>query len=235
MATEVIEIVVSIPHASGITADRDNNVFHFVHDVVLTEAAGNALFDALEAFYNGGAAPAPLSSWFSKSVDRGATKAGMKLYRTGDLTGHTIFGPPTMVRSWTIGAGENVNPLPDEVAVCLSFHANLAGVPETLAGPPITRPASRRRGRIFYGPMINSMVSPDGATQEPNVNIGLQLALLAAANQLSISSAAAGPEWAVWSKADAQARPVVGAFVDNAFDTQRRRGNEASSRQQLLF
>jgi hypothetical protein len=40
----------------------------------------------------------------------------------------------------------------------------------------------------------------------------------------------AGLSHAVWSSADDTAYPVIGAWMDNAFDTQRRRGVDATAR-----
>jgi hypothetical protein len=39
------------------------------------------------------------------------------------------------------------------------------------------------------------------------------------------------PSWSVWSRKNANTKLVTGGFVDNAFDTQRRRGEKASGRQ----
>jgi hypothetical protein len=46
----------------------------------------------------------------------------------------------------------------------------------------------------------------------------------------SIEAISALCHWVVWSEADQDAGSVFDGWIDNAFDTQRRRGVQASSR-----
>jgi hypothetical protein len=40
----------------------------------------------------------------------------------------------------------------------------------------------------------------------------------------------AEPSWGVWSKVDGVVRPIVGGWIDDDFDVQRRRGTDAQGR-----
>nr|CRY96066.1 hypothetical protein [uncultured prokaryote] len=107
--------------------------------------------------------------------------------------------------------------LPEEVALVLSFHAS----------PPAT---PRRRGRVYLGPLGSGALSPGGSSQWASITdvyIGL---VKNAATALMEDSETAGVPWCVYSTVDNVARKVVGGWVDNSPDTQRRRGHEATSR-----
>lgn len=146
-----------------------------------------------------------------------------------DLTGHlsgTPHGSPISVSSFTLDSVSSANPLPEEVAIALSIHGDLTGIPESDGA---TRPAARRRGRLFLGPWSQDAVAgPIGG--HVYVNIPLQNTLVAAASNLLDALFAADLQWHVWSRANAAVYPVVGGWLDNAFDTIRSRGADASGR-----
>jgi hypothetical protein len=108
--------------------------------------------------------------------------------------------------------------LPNEVAMCLSFQAaRVSGQPQ-----------ARRRGRIFLGPLGQVCLDstdtgrPSIATIVAAVNVGTSL--------LSQSVASLNYDWVVFSRADNEGYPVVDGWVDNAWDTQRRRGLAPTTR-----
>lgn len=104
--------------------------------------------------------------------------------------------------------------LPEEVACCLSF----AGA------PPVT---ARRRGRIYLGPLNYDAVDDGDTTLPARTKVGMQQSLVSAATNLL----AAGVGWAIRSVASGGTFvPVATGWVDNALDSQRRRGPDASSR-----
>jgi len=108
--------------------------------------------------------------------------------------------------------------LPDEVALCLSFHANLVS----------GQPPARRRGRIYIGPLgANARTSGAPNNRPDSAFIGR---LAAAATDLVDGANAASVPWVVHSEAAGDDFFVIAGWVDNAFDTQRRRGVAATSR-----
>lgn len=106
--------------------------------------------------------------------------------------------------------------LPHEVAIVSSFQGDrAAGFPQ-----------ARRRGRIYIGPLLTSAVS----SGRPSAAC---IAAISGASQAFRGAIASLPDstvWAVWSPSDGIAVEVTDGWVDNAFDTQRRRGVKANSR-----
>jgi hypothetical protein len=102
--------------------------------------------------------------------------------------------------------------LPTEVAVCGSFYAD--------------RNIPRQRGRLYIGPLNLSAL--DQSTGRPHSGIMNAIAegmerittLGTTLQWVAYSTVAVGGSWL----------PVDNGWVDNAFDIQRRRGIEASSR-----
>jgi hypothetical protein len=106
--------------------------------------------------------------------------------------------------------------LPDEVAVCMSFQGDrTAGLPQ-----------ARRRGRIYIGPLRTTALTsnrPAAATLTTIANAATTLAN-------SVAAIAVTSYWAVWSQTNQTAVPLVDGWLDNACDTQRRRGVLPTSR-----
>jgi hypothetical protein len=124
------------------------------------------------------------------------------------------------IEQFTLAAAVDGTCLPEEVAVVLSFHSLLTDIPEEIGS---TRPAARHRGRIYFGPLNTASNQASDASVEPQTNAALRGAALFF---LGLASA----PWSVWSRASAAMFTVSGGYVDNAFDTQRRRGHRASAR-----
>lgn len=122
------------------------------------------------------------------------------------------FATTTFTRT-SMPAGD---PLPSEVCVCLSFQGlKAAGAPQ-----------ARRRGRIYIGTLgVNAnqlgMVKPAFITA---VTAG------AAAFKTAVTAVPSPVYWAIWSVTEEQAVPVLNGWVDNAFDIQRRRGVDPTTR-----
>lgn len=109
------------------------------------------------------------------------------------------------------GAGKA---LPEEVAIAMSFYAE--------------RNLPRQRGRVFIGPLTDSVVV-DGTPVR--VNGSWQQILSAAANRLALETGVGDSmRWGVLSQADGEIRPVTAGWVDDAFDTIRKRGSAPSGR-----
>lgn len=113
----------------------------------------------------------------------------------------------------TMGAGfipTGGNPLPSEVAVCLSFQAaQVSGTPQ-----------ARRRGRIYLGPLGASGLDTNGRP----TSACRSAASAVGASILADSVSNGGWSWVVWSPTTGTSSIVTNGWVDNAFDIQRRRG-----------
>lgn len=122
---------------------------------------------------------------------------------------------PVLEASSTINP-DNTNTLPAEVAMVLSFQAvKVSGSPQ-----------ARRRGRIYL-PFLKS--SLNGADGRPTATIITAMAT-AADTLVTASKASTTWKWVVYSPTDNAGRPVTDGWVDNEWDTQRRRGRVRTSR-----
>jgi len=121
--------------------------------------------------------------------------------------------------------------LPNEVALAVSFHGDLSAVGEFGSGG--TRPRARRRGRVFIGPLWDgTSASSSGNPARPSATFMEDLRL-AADRLMILSDDATTWKWVVPHAAESAgwtSVPVIGGWVDNEFDTQRRRGLVATTR-----
>lgn len=102
---------------------------------------------------------------------------------------------------------------PTELAIVLSYQGErVSGLPQ-----------ARRRGRIFLGPLSGGNVDRPSASQ-------VSVLRGAAINLLDASNAATGWTWAQYSPTNGIGIDVNNGWVDNEWDTQRRRGRRATER-----
>jgi hypothetical protein len=134
-----------------------------------------------------------------------------KIYKLSDAKPRE----PLVRTHTTATARSNAGSWPEESAICISFSA----------APPHT---ARRRGRVFIGPLNPSCVSAEATTNISRVSNAVQADFAAAAVRLA-NHVDAG--WLIHSSlAGGSFAAVETGWVDNAFDTQRRRGPDASNR-----
>lgn len=172
------------------------------------------------------------SKWMSGIVDR-TTSAQFDVYAVPDTVGNlgspvysSSFGPLSAL----VGTASN---LPSECAVVLSYNADLTGVLEESG---TTRPRARRRGRLYVGPLNQRVIDASDPTAIPRPTANFLTALRVGAKDYLFDAAALdGWEWAVWSRADWTMRDVVAVSTDDAFDTIRSRGEDATARTSLVL
>jgi len=105
---------------------------------------------------------------------------------------------------------------PHEVAICLSYAA-------------VDDPANstkRRRGRIYMGPLGGSI--PPSDQLRPTVTY--RNIILDFGEGLAQVGFAAATDWMMYSRTDQVAAKIESIWVDNAWDTQRRRGLSPTTR-----
>lgn len=220
---------VTFAHQSGLIEDQVVNNFSFL---TVSEPPSAADMDTisgyLSAFYN---AVQPtngskVANLLGTQLSRAANKAHVRFYNIpiGVMDG-SAHGSPIHETFFTLDAAQaGESNLPSEVAVCLSYHADLTDYQQELG---VTRPAARRRGRIYLGPLNTLARTVDATTGRVKVSAIAQSTIKDAATALI---ATGNPNWAIWSRANLLFSEVVGGFVDDAFDTQRRRGEKALAR-----
>lgn len=225
---------VGLPSVTGLPADTVTNSFAVKAPAGPTNAELTSLMTALIGFYNtaGPTIGEALCYRMSKNLSRGTNQSTIKVY---DITGRedgTPHGSPIASALWTLGAAGAAAGLPSEVAVVLRLEAaGRAGAPVELPdgadpGLAVDRPKQRYTGRVYIGPLTGDAV--DIVTNVPRVGASLTSALLDSGERLkdAINAIGAGWDLAVWSRSDAILRAVDNVAVDNAFDTQRRRGEK---------
>lgn len=136
-------------------------------------------------------------------------------YKLYDLTDPEPRAP-VQEGTWSLASAPAGTALPPEVSLCLSYQApKISGVPQ-----------ARRRGRIYLGP-FNTASSSAG---RPSATLITQTIALGQ-KVLDDGVASAGDwNWAVYSSILGGTADVTNGWVDNEFDTQRRRGRVATTR-----
>lgn len=198
-----LRFMVHFPSITGTPEDVVVNTWHFRTPDTLT-ATMQAVIDQLRARYDAiiGHYPGGISF----------TTATVKVYNMNT--------PAPRPPIYEVLLGSTANPTgesgPSEVALALSFHSlRIAGFPP-----------ARGRGRIYFGPF-------DGLTcSHPRPPQTLIDDLHAFGTLLLQASQGATWDWIIWSQAQADQpvgsnfadTTVIGGFVDNSWDNQRRRG-----------
>lgn len=206
---------VFIPHKNSLTSDGIVNTFNF-NGIDDLEDMGSAILGRLNEFYSDSVGSPDKAVTQYMSDELAITSARLKLYDFDDPQPRVPFLDESL--GLTQGSLSGGWPLPGEVAIACSYGA------ETISGGNVRR----RRGRIFIGPLNANAITQTTATPaRPSGDCVLTLRAaclrLAEANTL-------GCQWSVYSRAASQFYEVVRGHVDNALDTQRRRGVAPTSR-----
>ena len=215
MADKLLRALVTIPMDGLVPADYPTNTWYFDGD------DGNA-----DASYWSGAHT--LLTTFYQAIDQGifpqqvATSFNVKYYDMRDPT------PRAPEFEDAIAITSTGDMLPAECAVCLSFQAQItSGLNQ-----------KRRRGRIFLGPIQSAVGTVVNSQVRVSSTARTLITGAAAALEDGIALATTGTlKWAVYSPTthaesniDDAFNDVTDGWVDDAFDTQRRRGPKPSTR-----
>ena len=234
MADEYL-LTVTIPSVSGIASDAIVNTFPIQAfpgwdpALLLIEVT-----NPIAQFYNKPAG-GRISEYIGVEMSRAALACSMKLYDVAPFLGGGAMGSPVATDAFGLGAGQAAQSHPGEVACVLTTRGSgwegaLIEAPD--GGDPgvaLDRPRSRRSGRIFIGPLnINTVTVDANGHARPSATFTDVVLDSAEATQGLLNGF--GHEWAVWSRVDANFSNITDVQVDNAFDTQRRRGVRATTR-----
>lgn len=244
-------MTLSVPHVkahlvlnskSGVS--EDNAVWTLYYrppggSIPIDPGSGSVAVDNLAAAISHflGSVPAGLTlsvvDFLAPSIMRGFPGAELKLYAI-PINPVQVLGPPFATRLITIPGTPPTGGFPAEVASCLTYHADLNGIPER--GPNNTRPASSRRGRIYLGPLTGASGVANATTGWTTVATNFRDTALGAAGQFLKGEAGnASWQWVVFSKKNWEVHDVKGAWMNDAFDTQRRRGQDPTVKTSVTF
>jgi hypothetical protein len=206
--TGVRRVLAVFQRQSGLPEDVVVNSWAFVVNAGFTPDP-NIFRDVLDAFYS--TVHAGETTSVRDHMHPSLTSLSYRIYDLGQLPPRE----PTIVPSvlWIKPTG---SPLPEECSVVLSFYAD--------------RNLPRKRGRLYIGPLDSGTLQsmPDGATRP---NLAVRSAIRAGAINVMNTSQPVG--WSVVSQVNASSHIITAGWVDDAYDTQRRRGPAATSR--ILF
>lgn len=230
MATPLFTVQIALHRDLGLPQDDIVNTLHFEGDegLGLTDEETwddlrPGLFDRVEAFY------VAIGSTFSSLLSGAAT---IKMYNPRDPS---LPGAPRVPR-WTediIVSPSAGASCPAEVALCLSFRGALeSGVN-----------MRRRRGRIFLGPLaVSAITSGTTPVNDARPTAALRDGILAnfdamatgvsGAARLAVYSPRSDPTNA---NVDESWTDVTYAWIDDAYDTVRKRGAKPTARQSVVI
>lgn len=220
------KVLHSIQDVDELSKDRYVNVFHFGNSGNPTTTDLEALGDIVRDFYNVAHPTTPICQYYSSQV--GAQTATIKTYLVDTALTHV----PLTTQTYTFNAETSgVDNFPAEVALVLSLKSNV---------PSVVSP-KRRRGRLYFGPLNTSTGSGTSGQDPSRPNAAFRNVLLTSASYLRTAALAAGFSWVVHSPTQADALDVSQSFVitdvsvDDAWDTQRRRGIGPTVRDKLTL
>lgn len=180
------------------------------------DCADDIEFD-LDIFYHSVNTPATktVTQLMSPAVD--ATGAQIKVYNLGQAEPRT-----PIPRTLALTTPQSSQSLPNEVAACLSYHS---GEP-TAGGGTLDK---TRRGRIYLGPFGTGALKT-WATGDGDAELHADLINAIRYSITAMNGSATDMSWRQYSRKENRFAEVRQAFIDNRFDTQRRRGFRAATR-----
>lgn len=216
--TDLVRVQVTVPMKSAIPADASINTFHFSGLGADISGDVDAIIATLRTFYT------TLAPAYSYSV--ATTNIAYKAFDMEQAQPRVPIDEGLL--GVTGGPTAPQGNFPAEMAVVLSFH----GIP--VSGVNM----ARRRGRVYVGPVHAGYGAGGSGTDYTRPGGSLITLLRNAGNVLMQSSeAAARWKWVVYSPTNHKTKPILqsvavvtGGYVDDAWDVQRRRGVDPSTR-----
>lgn len=199
-------VQITLPSTTGLAKDAVVNSW-WVLGGAKGDGPANALLVAFQGFYS------TVGPWINGSVSR----AQLTNFKVTSETDPKPRLPWAEADAISLPAPNGAQ-LPREVAICTSFRG------EYLSGTV----NARRRGRVYIGPLTD-----DSMTAQATPGETFKSAIVTATRELAEElQEYAGGAYAlgVYSRVNDGISQVVAGWVDNEFDTQRRRGLAATSR-----
>lgn len=229
----IVLATVIFNHKNGLLEDRTINDFVFICPIGASSESENLIMESrIKEFYNTAPSGSPaVNTYLSGALDRFPSRAEIRFY---DITAHldgSRHGSPYRSHLWTLGGSPTGVSMPNEIACVLSFRADYGNQPEF--GPGLgphggkERPRARRRGRLYLGPLDDQVATYDTTTFRTYVQPAMASSATKSAKRLMDYT---DVKWGVWSRVDGNALPVTSAWMDDAFDVQRRRGEAPLAR-----
>jgi len=221
---------------SGIPKDAVSVDFVFSKDATpaldvadLADGAG-----CVQQFFNFTTAGIGVGSYIGAQISRAANAHIVEYY---DITAHldgSAHGSPILVSPFSVIDPVGATVIPSECSAVVTLYG--AGrptapvsIPNPSPPPPTLRPKQSLTGRLYVGPLTSDGFEV-GASNEVQLSAALITVLKAGATETLNQATAATVFWDVWSRRNASIASIFGGRIDNAPDTQRRRGQEPTTR-----
>lgn len=203
---------------TGIPEDQFVNTLYFDHSPRAFDGDDMAgeLATAVGAAYNTAApgGPEEMGRFLSRFIN--PSLSTVRIYNMAEGIPRTPY-----VAAFGLVPQSASPDLPEEVALCASFHGS----------PPIT---PRRRGRVYLGPLNSLALAPDSADGGVAASRPTTRAMQCVRSWMELlheSTSTFGFEWVIQSnRPTTNYVPVTGGYCDDSWDTQRRRGVDPTTR-----
>ncbi len=206
---------VTFERTTLVPEDRIVNVFHFETLGTPDLSDTDSIKTRLQDFYRNPAGGTNDIQHYTSNIIIGGSLHTIKMY---DMA-QAVPRPPLFTAPLTFNpGGVGGITLPAEVALVLSLRA--------VRAPGVS--IRRARGRLYLGPFMGGAVGAGAAGDGRPVST-LQTIMNNAAIALR-STVLGPPRWSVYSPTDNVLRRITGSSVDNAWDTQRRRGGAPTAK-----
>lgn len=200
--------------STGLAADQMVNTTHWYNGAAPVVTDYDNVRDMLRDFYTVAPTGNPIRTYMSGQL---SLTAKVKAYNLDEPKPRA----PVYESTFAVSGYGGGSPLPNEVALCLSFEAKRES----------GELQSRRRNRIYLGPFASGAMGTTGRPSPTTVTD-----IHNAAKRLHDAAAAAASwDWVVYSTLNNDVMDIQHIWVDDAWDTQRRRGLAPSSRTQIYY
>jgi hypothetical protein len=217
----------SLQDVSGLARDRFVNTIYVSTIAPLPDVDNNllAINGKVRDFY------VSMTAWWSLQIKQTAAVHTVKAYDMAVAPGLRV---PLGVVNYAIPvAGSSASPMPAEVAFAVTLEAN----PRPGVAPMSTR------GRIFLGPLNTLTAGGEGVGQSGRPTstfrdgvraaVGTMITAINAIGGSSVAIASTRQGKVALAPGNRQAYPVINVSTDDAWDTQRSRGNRPTARTRL--
>lgn len=231
----MLQVSAVFPYRSGLAEDVSINVWHFrTVDPEPTEAEITTAATSLIDFYYEPPSDASTTDTIAQAmapwINFSFSNCYLRIVGVDQVTGAELGAAIITNYDGPSQPDPSDSNLPLEVAICCSFKGYYS------EGPVLER--ARRRGRVYIGPLNDTVLQGNGTAAPPRPSVDFVNLLTAKMQDLrenaqtGAGTGGASAPWVIWSRAGGAIHNVVGGWVDNAWDTQRRRGNETTTRTQ---
>lgn len=211
MATYAFQTI--FQHSNGLPKDQFVNTTHWRSEAPVAGTDFDNVRDMLKDFYGTAATGAKVCSYLTGDLN---TTVKVKAYNLDEEKPRA----PAYEGSFTLSGYATGYSMPYEVALCCSFEASRAS----------GKPQGRRRNRFYLGPFGQNVPFTGGRP----ITTMLDNVIAAMGRLESAQQAAASWQWVVYSPTENEVYDIHHLWVDDAWDTQRRRGLKPAVRKEIF-